>query len=72
MGTGSFNIAQILIAIVLVLVILMQVRAQGSGLFGSSQGNPRTRRGLEKTLFQFTIVLGAVFVLIPILSARFS
>ena len=66
------DIAQLLVAIVLILVILMQVREQGTGLFGSAQSTPRTRRGLEKTLFQFTIVLATVFLMISILSARFS
>ena len=66
------NISQLLVAIILVLVILVQVREQGSGLFGSGQSAPRTRRGMEKTLFQFTIVLATVFLLISILSARFA
>ena len=40
-----------------------QVRESG-GLFGGGQSSGRTRRGLEKTLFQFTIVLAAVFLLV--------
>ena len=69
---SSLNIAQILISIVLVLVILMQVRETGSGMFGSTQASFRTRRGLEKTLFQFTIVLVVVFLLMSIVSVRFT
>ena len=56
------NIAQILVSVVLVLIILSQVKEGGSGLFGSAQSTVRTRRGLEKTLFQFTIVLSVVFI----------
>ncbi len=67
----ALNILQILISGVLIIVILMQVRESGSGLFGSAQASYRTRRGLEKTLFQFTIVLAAVFLLVSILSVRF-
>ena len=67
----ALNILQILISGVLIVVILMQVRESGSGLFGSAQASYRTRRGLEKTLFQFTIVLAAVFLLVSILSVRF-
>ena len=67
----TLNILQILISGVLIVVILMQVRESGSGLFGSAQASYRTRRGLEKTLFQFTIVLAAVFLLVSILSVRF-
>ena len=64
----ALNVAQIIVSITLVVVILMQVRETGSGLFGSSQASYRTRRGVEKTLFQFTIVLAVVFLLISILS----
>ena len=64
----ALNILQILISVGLVVVILVQVRETGSGLFGSGQASYRTRRGLEKTLFQFTIVLAAVFLLVSIIS----
>ena len=64
------NIGQILVSVLIVLVILIQVKEGGSGLFGSAQSTIRTRRGLEKTLFQFTIVLTAVFLGISILSVR--
>lgn len=64
----ALNVVQLIVSITLVLVILMQVRETGSGLFGSSQASYRTRRGVEKTLFQFTIVLAVVFLLISILS----
>lgn len=66
----SLHIVQILISIVLVLIILMQVRESGSGLFGSAQASYRTRRGVEKTLFQFTIILAVVFLIVSIISVR--
>jgi preprotein translocase subunit SecG len=62
------NISQILVSVILVLVILLQVKGQGSGLFGSAETTFRSRRGLEKTLFQFTVVLVVVFVLISLTS----
>ena len=61
---------EIIIAIVLVIVILMQVRGQGGGVFGSAQTTFRTRRGVERTLFRFTIILAAAFVLVALLSVR--
>ncbi len=67
----ALNIAQILISIILVLVILLQVREAGSGFFGSTQTTFRTRRGMEKTLFQSTIALAAVFLIMSIISVRF-
>jgi len=64
------NIGQILVSVLIVLVILIQVKEGGGGLFGSAQSTIRTRRGLEKTLFQFTIILTVVFLGISILSVR--
>lgn len=64
-----FQISMILVSILLVGVILVQVRGQGSGFFGSAQASFRTRRGVEKTLFQLTIALAVVFTLIAIVSA---
>ena len=64
------HLSQLVLSIVLVTVILFQVRGQGVGLFGSAEGSYRTRRGLEKTLFQFTIVLIVVFIVTSIVSAR--
>ena len=65
----ALNVIQILLSILLTVVILVQVRGQGTGLFGSAEGSFRTRRGIERTLFQFTIVLIVVFLLVSIISA---
>jgi len=68
-----FFIAQIIVAVVLILVLLLQVRGGGlGGIFGQADTTFRTRRGLEKTLFQFTIVLVVVFIVLAILSARWK
>jgi len=66
------NAAQILVSLTLVIIILAQVREGGGGLFGSAQNTVRTRRGLEKTMFQFTIVLSVIFIVISIVSVRFA
>ena len=62
------NLTEIIIAIVLIVVILIQVRGQSSGVFGSAQASFRTRRGVERTLFRFTILLAAAFVLVALVS----
>ena len=64
------NYIQILVAILLVVVILAQVRGQGVGLFTSAESSYRTRRGLEKILFQLTIALVVVFLVTSIVSVR--
>jgi preprotein translocase subunit SecG len=67
-----FNIAQIIVALVLIVVILLQVRGGGlGGIFGQADSTFRTRRGLEKRLFQFTIALVVLFVALSIVSLRF-
>ena len=69
---GVLHAIQILISITMVLVILLQVRETGSGFFGSAQSSYRTRRGMEKTLFQFTIILAVTFLIISIISVRYT
>ncbi len=65
------NIAQIILSVALVLVILLQVRGGGlGGIFGQADTVYRTRRGIEKTLFQLTIVLVVIFIIISIVSLR--
>ena len=65
-------IAQILIAILLTLELLLQAKGSGVGtaLGGGSGGSFRTRRGVEKTLFQLTIVLAVIFLAVSMLSVQ--
>lgn len=64
------NTVQIVVAVLLIVVVLLQVRGQGVGLFGSAESSYRTRKGVEKTLFQFTIFLIVIFLTTSILSVR--
>ena len=66
-----FSVAQIVLSIALIIIILLQVRGGGlGGIFGQADTVYRTKRGLEKTLFQLTIVLVALFLIIAILTLR--
>jgi preprotein translocase subunit SecG len=63
----AFQIVQLILAIVLTAAVLLQTRGSGFSAFGSSDSSIyRTRRGFERTLFQFTIVLGVAWVLVSI------
>ena len=65
------NIAQIVLSAALIAVVLLQVRGGGlGGIFGTPSTVYRTRRGLEKTLFQLTIALVVVFLVIAIMTLR--
>jgi preprotein translocase subunit SecG len=67
---SAFLIVQMLLAIVLIAAILLQTRGSGFSAFGSADSSIyRTRRGFERTLFQFTIVLAVAWVLVSIGSA---
>jgi len=66
-----FNVAQIVLAIALILVILLQVRGGGlGGIFGQPDTVYRTKRGVEKTLFQLTIALVVLFIIISVMTLR--
>jgi len=66
------NISQILLAILLTALLLLQAKGSGVGtaLGGGSGGSFRTRRGVEKQLFNLTIFLSIVFLLISIVAVR--
>ena len=65
------KVTQIVLAIALVFVILLQVRGGGlGGIFGQADTVFRTRRGLERTLFQLTVVLVVIFVVLAIVTLR--
>ena len=65
----AINITMIFVSLLLVAVILMQVKGQGTALFGAAESSFRTRRGIELALFRFTIALVGVFILVSIISA---
>lgn len=66
----AINLAMIIVSIVLILVVLLQTKGSSfSGAFGGDTSSIyRTRRGVEKTLFQFTIGVAGVFVALAIVS----
>ena len=66
-------IGQIIVSIALMASILLQARGTGlSGTFGGDSAVYRSRRGIERRLFQFTILLAALFVLFSLVAYTFS
>lgn len=56
-------LGQIVVAAALVVAILLQARGTGlSAAFGGDSAVYRSRRGIEKTLYRFTIILAGLFV----------
>ena len=67
------NLLQILISAILIMLVLLQVKGSGFGaaLGGMSGGGAfRTKRGLERTLFQATVILTIVFIFVSFLSVQ--
>ena len=64
---------QIIVSVALIFAILLQARGTGlSGTFGGDSAVYRSRRGIERRLWQFTIVLLILFVLFSIASFVFA
>ena len=62
--------SMIIVSVILILVVLLQTKGSSfSGAFGGDSSSIyRTRRGLEKSLFQFTIAVAVAFILLAIIS----
>lgn len=68
MGSQIFSLIQIVLAIILIILIVLQQRGAGLGsTFGGDFGFYGTRRGAEKMLFMLTIIISVLFLLVSIL-----
>ena len=66
-------VGQMVVSIALMASILLQARGAGLGAtFGGDSSVYRSRRGIEKRLFQFTLVLAILFVIFSIAAFRLS
>ena len=68
--TTYLNLAQIIIAVALTVVIMLQTKGAAlGGVFGKSDSAVyKTRRGIEKTIFNVTIGLSFVFFVLAMLN----
>jgi preprotein translocase subunit SecG len=67
-----FLVLQLVSAIFLIFIILIQVRGQSVNIFGGGGDSYRTRRGFEKVLFQLTIIVSILFVSLGLINAALS
>lgn len=64
--------AQIIVAVLLIVLILLQQRGTALGsAFGGEGGFYSTRRGIQKKIYFATCVLGAAFLLLALLNLAF-
>lgn len=60
---------QIILALLVICLILLQAKGTGLGsTFGSNMAVYSTRRGVEKILFKLTLIISGLFLLISILN----
>ncbi len=64
------NIAQIIVLTALIVIIIFQARSSSAGsMFGGSDTSVfRTRRGVEKTIYNATIALSVLFFALALLN----
>lgn len=66
-------IGQLIVSIALMVAVLMQARGTGlSGTFGGDSAVYRSRRGIERRLWQFTIILAVLFSIFSLASYAFA
>jgi len=66
METALYIAILVISAVMSVLVIL---QSHGGGINRDTSSIQRTRRGIEKTLYQATIVLGVTFLLLALITS---
>ncbi len=61
------DILQVVLAIIMIVVILVQQKGSGLGAaFGGSSNSFSTKRGIDKVLHQVTIVVVIIFFIVSI------
>lgn len=66
------NWIEIILAGIIIVVVLLQVRGTGAQLFGAAESSFRVRRGFERTLFRGTVVLAVIFTVIAVIAVRIN
>jgi preprotein translocase subunit SecG len=66
-------ITQFVVSVVMIISILLQNRAEGLGtMFGGGGEVFRTKRGLERFLYFFTMFLAVVFSVLSLIIVKYT
>ena len=69
----ALQVVQIIISIIIIGLVLLQAKGSGlGGIFGGDGGVARTRRGVEKSLFQITIGLAVIFFILSLIAVMLT
>ncbi len=62
-----FSVLQIILSVLMIVVVLLQQKGSGLGAtFGGASSVYTTRRGVDKLLFNATIVIAALFLIVSL------
>ena len=66
----AMDLAQVLLALTLIVLVLLQGKGNSASAFFNREAATtyRTRRGVERTLLQATIVVAVVFCLLSLIN----
>lgn len=66
----AMDIAQVLLALVLIGLVLLQGKGNSASAFFNREAATtyRTRRGIERTLLQATILIGVIFCILSLIN----
>ncbi len=59
----TLSIVQIVLSVIMIGLILLQRPVSDAGLSGSDSGAGHTKRGIEKLIFQLSIIVAVLFTL---------
>lgn len=66
-------VAEVVVAVLIVIAVLLQNRAEGLGqMFGGGGEVYRTKRGFEKVLYYGTIVLAVLFATLSFVIVKYT
>jgi preprotein translocase subunit SecG len=71
---AGLQVAQLILALVVIGAVLIQVRSSGMGsaLGGSDSSFFSARRGIDRVIFNFTIAISVLFFVISVVAVRFQ
>ncbi len=66
----ALDLAQVVIALLLIVLVLLQGKGNSASAFFNREAATtyRTRRGIERTLLQATIVIGVIFSILSLIN----
>jgi preprotein translocase subunit SecG len=64
------DIALIILSLLLIILVMLQAKGGGLGsIFGGDSSIYRTRRGVERTVFNLTVIVSVLFLVTSFLTA---